>query len=322
MKAIRVSGHGGPERLQLADVPTPQPSAGQALIRQTAIGVNFIDVYKRTGLYPIDPPFTLGEEAAGVVEAVGDGVTEVRPGDRVAYAGVFGAYAEYNMVPAERCVPIPDGVDDRTACAAMLQGMTAHYLVTDTFPLRNGDVALVHAAAGGVGALLVQLAKRRGATVIATAGSAEKVALAREAGADHAIDYAATDFGDAARAIVGDRGVDVAYDSVGRATWERSMALLRPRGMLVLYGNSSGAVPPIDPLRLSREGSLFLTRPTLAHYVRTRDELLGRARELFALIADGRLHVRVGASYPLAEAAQAHRVLEARATIGKLLLIP
>lgn len=322
MKAIRVSGHGGPDQLQLADVPIPQPGAGEALIRQTAIGVNFIDVYKRTGLYPIEPPFTLGEEAAGVVEAVGDGVTEVQPGDRVAYASVFGSYAAYNVVPAERCIPIPDGVDDRIACAAMLQGMTAHYLVTDTFPLGAGDVALVHAAAGGVGSLLVQLAKQRGATVIATAGSAEKVALAREAGADHAIDYTTADFGDAARAIAGDRRVDVAYDSVGRATWERSMMLLRPRGMLVVYGNSSGPVPPIDPLRLSREGSLFLTRPTLAHYVRTRDELLGRARELFALIAAGRLHVRVGATYPLADAAQAHRDLEARATIGKLLLIP
>lgn len=322
MKAVRVLQHGGPEQLQLADVAVPQPGAGQVLIRQTAIGVNFIDVYKRTGLYPNEPPFTLGEEAAGVVEAVGEGVADVRAGDRVAYAGEFGAYAEYNVVPAARCIPVPDGVDDRTACAVLLQGMTAHYLVTDTFALGEGDIALVHAAAGGVGQILVQLAKQRGATVIATAGSADKVALARAAGADHVVDYTQEDFAAATRAIVGEHAVDVAYDAVGRTTWERSLSVLRPRGMLVVYGNSSGPVPPVDPLALARGGSLFLTRPTLVHYVRTREELLGRAHDLFAHIADGTLHVRVGKTYALADAAQAHRDLEARATTGKLLLVP
>ncbi|HYW53043.1 MAG TPA: quinone oxidoreductase [Dongiaceae bacterium] len=324
MKAIRVDRLGGPEVLELADVPVPQPGPGEALVRHRACGVNFIDVYFRTGLYKRDLPFIEGREGAGVVEAVGDGVTEVKPGDRVAYAQTphMGGYAEANAVPVRELVPIPDGVGDRDACAVMLQGMTAHYLAHDTFPLRPGHVALVHAAAGGVGSALVQLAKARGATVIATVGTEEKAKLARGFGADHAIVYANEDFADATRAIVGERAVDVAYDSVGKDTWERSLSLLRPRGMLVVYGNSSGPVPPVEPQKLSAAGSVFFTRPTLVDYIRTREELLGRTNDLFGAIAAGKLHVRIGATYPLAGAAQAHRDLESRKTTGKLLLIP
>jgi len=324
VNAIRIDHLGGPEVLQLTDLPVPTPAAGEALVRQTAAGVNYIDVYQRTGLYKKDVPFVPGREGAGVVEAVGPGVTEFARGDRVAYAQTpaLGGYAEANVVPVRELVPIPDGVDDRTACAAMLQGMTAHYLATDTFPLRPGHVALVHAAAGGVGSILVQLAKRRGATVIATAGTEQKAQRARAAGADHAIVYADADFADATRAIVGEHGVDVAYDSVGKDTWERSLSLLKPRGMLVVYGNSSGSVPPIEPQRLSAAGSIFFTRPTLVDYIRTREELLGRAHELFDLIAAGALKLDVGATYPLADAARAHADLEARKTTGKVLLIP
>jgi NADPH2:quinone reductase len=324
VKAIEVEKFGGPEVLRVVDVPTPTPGPGDVLLRQTVSGVNFIDVYQRTGLYPGKPPFILGREAAGVVEAVGDGVRDVRIGDRLAYPmfGRGGGYAQYNVVTATDCVPIPEGIDDRVACAAMLQGMTAHYLVTDTFALRPGMIALVHAGAGGVGNLVIQLAKQRGATVIATCGSPEKVQIAKDAGADHVIDYTKVDFAEETRRIVGDRAVDVAYDSVGKTTWERSMSLLRPRGMLVLFGNSSGPVPPIDPLRLSTAGSLFVTRPTLADYIRKRDELLTRARELFDAIARGALRVRIGGTYPLAEAAPAQRDLETRKTSGKLLLLP
>lgn len=324
MKAIRVARLGGPEVLEYADVPAPQPKAGEALVRQTACGVNYIDVYFRTGMYKRELPFIDGREGAGVVEAVGEGVTELKPGDRVAYAQTpnLGGYAELNAVPARELVPVPDGVSDRDACAVMLQGMTAHYLVHDTFPLRPGNVALVHAAAGGVGSTLVQLAKLAGATVIATVGTEEKAELARGYGADHVIVYANEDFAEATRAFAGEKSVDVAYDSVGNDTWERSLSLLRPRGMLVLYGASSGAVPPIDPQRLSAQGSVFLTRPTLVDYIRTRDELLGRTSDLYETIRSGKLHVRIGQTYPLAEAAQAHRDLEARKTTGKLLLIP
>jgi NADPH2:quinone reductase len=324
VKAIRIDRLGGPDVLELTDVPTPSPGPGEALVRQAAIGVNYIDVYQRTGLYKKAPPFIPGREGAGVVEAVGQGVTELKAGDRVAYAQTpgLGGYAEANVVPVRELVPIPDGIDDRIACAAMLQGMTAHYLVTDTFPLRPGHVALVHAAAGGVGSILVQLAKRRGATVIATAGTEPKAQRARAAGADHAIVYADADFADATRAIVGEHGVDVAYDSVGKDTWERSLSLLKPRGMLVVYGNSSGSVPPVEPQRLSAAGSIFFTRPTLVDYIRTREELLGRAHELFDLIAAGALKLDVGATYPLADAARAHTDLEARKTTGKVLLIP
>jgi NADPH2:quinone reductase len=324
MKAIRVDRLGGPEVLELTDIPTPSPGPGEALVRQGACGINYIDVYFRTGLYKRPLPFVNGREGAGVVEAVGEGVTELKPGDRVAYAQTpnLGGYAQYNAVPVRELVPIADGVSDDDACAVMLQGMTAHYLANDTFPLRSGHVALVHAAAGGVGSTLVQLAKARGATVIATVGSEEKAQLARGFGADHVIDYAQEDFAEATRALVGEHGVDVAYDSVGKDTWERSLSLLRPRGMLVLYGASSGPVPPIDPQKLSAAGSVFFTRPTLVDYIRTRDELLQRTGELFAAIAAGTLHVRIGAKYPLAEAAQAHRDLEARKTTGKLLLVP
>ena len=324
MNAIRIDRTGGPDVLQLVDVPTPSPGAGEALVRHAASGVNFIDVYMRTGLYQRPLPFIDGSEAAGVVEAVGDGVTDLKAGDRVAYAQspTLGGYAEYNAVPARLLVKVPDGIDERDAAAVMLQGMTAHYLVNDTFPLRAGQVALVHAAAGGVGALLVQLAKAKGATVIATVGTDEKAQLAREAGADHVIVYAKRDFAEAARELVGEHAVDVAYDSVGKETWERSLSLLRPRGMLVVFGNSSGPVPPVEPQKLAAAGSVFFTRPTLANYISTRAELETRSRELFDAMLGGKLHVRVGATYPLADAAQAHRDLEARKTVGKLLLIP
>jgi NADPH2:quinone reductase len=324
MKAIRVDRTGGPEVLQLADVPMPVPGPGEALVRHAASGINYIDVYFRTGLYKRDLPFVDGREGAGVVEAVGPDVTDVKPGDRVAYAQTpkLGGYAEYNAVPVRELVPVPEGVDDRTACALMLQGMTAHYLAHDTFPLRSGHVALVHAAAGGVGSLLVQIAKARGATVIATVGTEEKAELARGYGADHVVVYAQQDFAEATRAIAGDHGVDVAYDSVGKDTWERSLSLLRPRGMLIVYGNASGPVPPVEPQKLASAGSIFFTRPTIVDYIRTREELLGRARDLFKAHRNGKLHAPIGATYPLAEAAQAHRDLEARKTTGKLLLIP
>ncbi len=324
MKAIRVDRTGGPEVLQLADVPTPSPGPGEALIKQSVCGVNYIDVYVRTGLYKAALPVIDGREGAGVVEAVGDGVTDVKPGDRVAYAmtPAMGGYAEYNAVPARELVPIPEGVSDDDACAIMLQGMTAHYLSHDTFPLQKGNVALVHAAAGGVGSTLVQLAKARGATVIATVGTEAKAELARGFGADHVILYDREDFAEATRRIVGEHAVDVAYDSVGKDTWERSLSLLRPRGMLVVFGNSSGPVPAVEPAKLMAGGSLYLTRPTLGDYIRTRDELLGRARDLFGAVHAGTLHVRIGATYPLANAADAHRDLEARKTTGKLLLTP
>ncbi len=323
MKAIRVDRLGGPEVLQLSDVPVPEPGPGEVLVRQSAIGINFIDTYLRGGLYPATLPFVLGREGAGTVEAVGEGVSEPRVGQRVAYAqSALGAYAEAHVVPAKECVVIPDGIDDRTACAAMLQGITAHYLAHDTYPLKPGDVALIHAAAGGVGALLVQFTKRAGATVIATAGGPDKVQLAKEAGADHVIDYKAVDFADAVRELVGEHAVDVAYDAVGKDTWERSMNTLKPRGYLVVYGNSSGPVPPIDPLKLMSAGSLYVTRPTIGHYLRTREELLARVNDIFGAVAAGTLKVRVGEAYPLADAAQAHRDLEARKTVGKLLLIP
>jgi NADPH:quinone reductase len=323
VKAIRVDRLGGPEVLQLSDIPVPTPGPGEVLVRQTAIGVNFIDTYLRSGLYPAQVPFVLGREGAGTVEAVGPGVTEPQAGQRVAYAqSALGAYAEAHVVPAKECVVIPDGIDDRTACAAMLQGITAHYLAHDTYPLKSGDVALVHAAAGGVGALLVQFAKMRGATVIATAGGPDKVQLAKEAGADHAIDYKAVDFAAAVRELVGEHAVHVAYDAVGKDTWERSLNTLRPRGYLVVYGNSSGPVPAIDPLKLMSSGSLYVTRPTMGHYVLTREELMGRVNDIFGGIMAGKLKVRIGAAYPLADAGQAHRDLEARKTVGKLLLIP
>jgi NADPH2:quinone reductase len=320
MKAIRIHAPGGPEAMVLEDVPAPAPGAGEAVVRLEVAGLNFIDVYKRSGAYRVPLPATLGEEGAGTVAAVGEGVTEVAVGDRVAWAGVLGAYAEAAVVPAARLVPLPDGVDARLGAAVMLQGMTAHYLAASTRPLAPGDRCLVHAAAGGVGLLLTQIAKLRGAVVIATAGSDDKAELARAAGADHVVVYTRDDFAAEVRRFTGGEGVDVVYDSVGRTTFEAGLGLLKPRGTMVLFGQSSGAVPPLDPQRLAQGGSLFLTRPTLGHYVATRDELLGRARELFGWVAEGRLHVRVGAEFPLAEAAEAHRALEGRRTTGKVLL--
>ena len=324
MKAIRVHAPGGIEALRFEDVPEPAPKAGEALVRIEAAGVNFIDVYHRTGLYKANLPATLGQEGAGVVEAVGPGVTDVRPGDRVAWAGsgVFGAYAEKAVVPADRLVHLPEGVSARQGAAAMLQGMTAHYLACSTYPLKPGDVALVHAAAGGVGLLLCQIGKMRGARVLGTTSTPEKAALAREAGAAQTIDYTKEDFAAAARQATGGRGVDVVYDSVGKTTWEKSLDSLARRGMLVLFGNSSGPVPPLDPLILSQKGSLYLTRPTLNHYTVTREDLLARAGEVLDWVRTGRLRLRIAHEFPLRDAAEAHRALEGRTTTGKVLLVP
>lgn len=322
MKAVRLHAPGPAAAMRVEDVPVPQPGRGEALVKLEACGVNFIDVYKRTGLYPVPVPATLGEEGAGEVVAAGEGVTEVRAGDRVAWAGALGAYAEYAVVPAARLVPVPAAVPAREAAAVMLQGMTAHYLATSTYPLRAGDRCLVHAAAGGVGLLLVQIAKRRGALVIGTAGSDEKAALAREAGADATIVYTRQDFVAETRRLTGGAGVQVVYDSVGRTTFLPGFDALAPRGMMALFGQSSGPVEPLDPQLLNRKGSLFLTRPTLAHYTATREELLARAGDLFAWMAAGELSVRVGAELALADAAEAHRALEGRRTTGKVILRP
>ncbi len=322
MKAILVYETGGPEKLQLCEVPVPQPGAGQALVKLHSIGVNFIDIYFRTGLYKAEPPIALGMEGAGVVEAVGEGVTEVAPGDRVAYAMPRGSYAEYHCVPAWQLVKLPEAIDFSTAAAVMLQGMTAHYLTHSTWPLQPGETCLVHAAAGGAGLMIVQLAKLRGARVIGTVGSAQKVAIAAEAGADEVINYTGQDFETELKRITGGRGVDVVYDSVGAATFMQSINCLRPRGMMVTFGNASGPVPPVEPLLLSQKGSLFLTRPTLAAYTATRDELLWRAGDILNWAAGGKLKVRIERVYPLAEAAQAHIDLASRKTTGKLLLAP
>ncbi len=322
MKAVRIYENGGPEVLRCEDVPDPAPGAGEALVRIQACGVNFIDIYVRMGLYKAALPLTLGQEGAGVVEAVGPGVTEVRPGDRVAYAGVLGSYAERAVVPAARLVTLPPGIDARQGAAAMLQGMTAHYLATSTFPLQPGHTALVHAAAGGVGLLLVQIAKMRGARVIGLAGTPEKAALARQAGADEVIVYTQQDFQAETLRLTGGKGVDVVYDSVAKDTWEKSLHSLRPRGMLVLYGNASGPAPAIDPLLLNQRGSLFLTRPKLNDYTASRDELLARAGDVLEWIASGKLKLRVEHVYPLAQAAAAQEALAGRRTTGKILLIP
>jgi NADPH2:quinone reductase len=322
MRAIRIQEHGEADVLRWEEIATPAPGPGEALVKIEACGVNFIDIYFRRGLYKAALPLTPGQEAAGVVEAVGAGVSEVRPGERVAYAGVLGAYAEYAVAPAARLVTLPPGIDGRQAAAAMLQGMTAHYLACATFPLGPSHTALIHAAAGGVGLLLVQMAKMRGARVIATAGSEEKARLAREAGADDVVVYTQQDFQAEALRLSGGRGVDVVYDSVAKATWEGSLHSLRPRGMLVLYGNASGAAPAIDPLLLSQRGSLFLTRPKLNDYTVTREELLQRAGEVLGWVAAGKLKLRIEHVYPLAEAAAAQRALESRQTTGKVLLLP
>ena len=322
MHAIRIHETGGVEKLRTEDVPLPEPSAGELRFRVEAAGLNFIDTYKRSGLYAVKLPHTLGQEAAGVVTAVGAGVTDFRAGDRVASAAVNGAYAEEAIAPAAQTVPVPGGVDSRLAAAVLLQGMTAHYLACSTFPLHAGDAALVHAGAGGVGLLLTQMAKKRGARVIATVGTEEKATLAREAGADAVCVYTREDFAAAVRAFTGGRGVDVVYDGVGKETFEGSLASLRPRGMLVSFGNASGAVPAFAPLLLAQKGSLFFTRPTLAHYTQTPAELRARADDLFAWIAAGALAVCIGATFPLAAAAEAHRALEGRATTGKVILLP
>jgi NADPH2:quinone reductase len=324
MKAIRVHAYGGVEAMCLEDVVEPEPKSGEALVRIEAAGVNFIDVYHRTGLYKANLPATLGQEGAGVVESVGPGVTDVRPGERVAWAGsgVFGGYAEKAVLPADRLVPVPDGVSARQAAAVMLQGMTAHYLACSTYPLEAGDVALVHAAAGGVGLLLCQIGRMRGARVLGTVSTPEKAALAREAGAAQTIDYTREDFAAVARQATDGRGVEVVYDSVGKTTWEKSLDSLARRGMLVLFGNSSGPVPPLDPLILSQKGSLYLTRPTLGHYTVTRQDLLARAGEVLEWVREGKLRVRIDRELPLRDAAAAHRALEGRQTTGKMLLIP
>jgi NADPH2:quinone reductase len=322
MKAIRIHQPGGPEVLSEDDIPLPEPGEGQVRVKLEAIGVNYADIYQRKGLYPGQLPATLGSEAAGVVVAPGPGVTEIQPGQRVAYASQPGAYAEFAVVAESRLVPIPDGIDAPTAAAVMLQGMTAHYLVRSTYPLKAGETALVHAAAGGVGQLLVQIAKRTGARVIATVSTEEKARLAREAGADDIILYTQTDFAQETRRLTGDAGADVVYDSVGQTTFEGSLDALRRRGSLVLFGQSSGPVPPFDPQILNRKGSLFLTRPTLADYIATREELLWRSGELFGWIANGELQVRIDRAFPLTAAALAHRYLEERQTKGKVLLLP
>jgi NADPH2:quinone reductase len=320
MTAVRLHNTGGPEAFRTERVPVPEPGPGEALVRIDATGVNFIEVYQRTGLYKVPLPATLGGEGAGEVVEVGAGVDDVRAGDRVAWAGGFGAYAEYAVVPAARLVPLPAGVSARLGAAVMLQGLTAHYLATSTYPLRAGERCLVHAAAGGVGLLLVQIAKMRGAHVIATAGSDEKAELARGAGADEVIVYTRDDFAAEVRRLTDGAGVQVIYDSVGKSTFLPGLDVLAPRGMMVLFGQSSGPVEPVDPQLLSQKGSLFLTRPTLGHYVATREELLRRANDLFGWMAADRLSVRIGAEYALADVAEAHRALEARRTTGKVLL--
>ncbi len=322
MRAIRVYETGGREKLVYDELPLPEPGPDQVRVKVAAVGVNFIDVYHRSGLYPLPLPFTPGSEIAGFVDAVGDAVTDFAVGEPVASAAAIGAYAEYALVPASKLVRVPAQLDPQLAAAAILQGMTAHYLAYSTFPLKPGDTTLIHAAAGGVGLLLVQMAKKIGARVFGTVGSAEKAALARAAGADEVILYRQEDFSAAVRSFTDGRGVDVVYDSVGVATYEASLNCLRPRGYLVLFGQSSGAVPPLNPLLLSSKGSLFLTRPTLTHYTATREELDWRAGDLFGWLAAGELTLRIDRTYPLAEAAEAHRALESRETAGKVLLIP
>jgi NADPH2:quinone reductase len=322
MKAIRVESYGGPESLVYQEVDKPVPRRGEALVRIEAIGVNFIDVYHRTGLYPLPLPFTPGSEAAGTVEALGSDVTEIAVGDRVAYAMAIGSYAEYASVPASKLVKMPEGTNAQAAAAAMLQGMTAHYLVNSTYQLKSGDTALVHAAAGGVGLLLIQMAKRVGARVIGTVSTEEKAEIARAAGADEVIIYTEHDFQEEAKRLTAGRGVEVVYDSVGKTTFLKSLESLAPRGMLALFGQSSGSVPAFDPSVLAKNGSLYLTRPSLAHYTATREELLWRAGDVLGRTGAGELTLRIGKTFPLREAAEAHRQLEGRATTGKILLIP
>jgi NADPH2:quinone reductase len=321
MKAIQIKQTGGPEVLQLTELPIPQPKLDQAIVKIAASGVNFIDIYQREGRYKAQLPFVLGQEGAGIVSAVGAEVTSLKPGDRVAWAGVLGSYAEYAAVPADRLVAIPPGVTDQQAAAAMLQGMTAHYLTHDTFPLKKGQTALIHAAAGGVGSLLVQMAHNLGVRVIGTVSTGEKAALARQAGVDEIILYSKSDFETETKRITANQGVDVVYEGVGKTTFEKGLNLLRPRGYMVLFGGSSGPVPPFDPIELSAKGSLFLTRPSLAHYIATPEELRARAGAVLAMIAEDKLKLRIEHTYKLAEAQQAHLEIEGRKTTGKLLLL-
>ncbi|WP_116244688.1 quinone oxidoreductase [Nocardiopsis sp. FIRDI 009] len=321
MRAIVIEEHGGPEVLRLTETDDPEPGPGEVLVDVTARGVNFIDVYQREGRYEVPLPFVPGMEAAGVVAAVGEGVRDLSVGQRVGWAMSPGGYADRAVVRASLAVPLPDGVSGEQAAALLLQGLTAHYLTRSVYPVAEGDTVLVHAAAGGTGLLITQLAKERGARVIGTVSTEEKERLAREAGADEVIRYTRTPVADAVRDLTDGRGVAAVYDGVGRSTFDASLAALRPRGVLALFGQSSGPVPPVDPLRLTQAGSVYLTRPSLAAFVAEREELLERARDLFGLLAAGRLDVRIGGRYPLAEAGRAQSDLAARRTAGKLLLV-
>ena len=322
MKAIQISTPGGPEALQFVDLPQPAPGPGQVLVKIDAVGVNFIDVYQRTGQYRVATPFVAGQEAGGTVAALGSGVSGLKVGHRVAYVGVLGAYAEYAAVPADRLVVLPNGVSTKQGAAVMLQGMTAQYLTTTTYPLKAGDACLVHAAAGGVGLLLCQVAKLRGARVIGTVSTEEKAELARDAGADEVILYTQQDFEIEVKRLTDGAGLQVIYDSVGQTTFTKGLNCLAQRGMMVLYGQSSGAVGPFDPQVLNQKGSLFLTRPTLHHYIATREDLATRAEEVLDWVREEKLRVRIAAELPLAQAAEAHRLLESRRSAGKVLLIP
>jgi NADPH2:quinone reductase len=322
MKAIQVQKPGGPEALVLVDIPVPEPKPNEVVVKVSAAGINFIDVYFREGRYPAALPFVSGQEASGIVSKVGAEVKSFKSGDRVAYTNIMGAYAEYAAVPADRLVRVPQGITDQQAAAAMLQGMTAHYLVHDTYPLKKGETALIHAAAGGVGLLLVQMAKNIGARVLATTGTKDKAKLAREAGADEIIVYSQQDFEAETKRLTGGKGVDVIYDGVGKTTFDKDLNILRPRGYLVLFGAASGAVPPFDLVKLSQKGSLYVTRPTLTNYIATHEELQQRASQVLSMILNGTLNLHIGHVYPLRDVQQAHRDLEARKTIGKLLVIP
>jgi NADPH:quinone reductase len=322
MKAIQIKTPGGPEVLELVDLPFPQPKPNEAVLKLGAAGVNFIDVYQREGRYKVPLPFIAGQEGAGTVTTVGSEVKSVQPGDRVAWTSVQGGYTEQAVIPADKLVKIPQGVSDQQAAAAMLQGMTAHYLCYSSYPVKRGDSVLVHAAAGGVGLLLVQMCHNLGARVIGTVSTEEKAKLARQAGADEVILYTQSDFETETKRLTDGQGVNAVYDSVGKTTFEKSLNVLKPRGMMVLFGGSSGAVPPFDPLALTSKGSLFLTRPALGHYIATREELESRAGAIFGMIAAGKLKLRIEHTYPLGQAQQAHRDLEGRRTTGKLLLLP
>lgn len=322
MKAVRIHDFGDPSVLRYEEVPVPEPAAGEVLVKITAAGLNFIDTYHRQGWYPLARPFILGQDGAGVVEKVGAGVTEFKPGDQVGWAQHQGSYAQFASIPVGKLIPVPTGVTSEQAAAVLLQGMTAHYLAVSTYPLKAGDTCLIHAAAGGTGALLVQIAKLRGARVIATVGNAEKAQLAKEAGADEAIIYTEADFEAEVLRLTNGKKLDVVYDSVGKDTFAKSLNCLRPRGYMVLFGQASGRVEPMDPQVLNQKGSLYLTRPTLGAYTLTRDELLGRANDLFTWIKAGQLTVRIDQSFALKDASEAHRYLEGRQTKGKVLLIP